>query len=279
LASVDKEREFAADAAFFADPMCLAGVREREGTRWQREPALLEQPRSLSESRVGPPPGAAARIGRLPRTWAWESVGVAVRAVVLDVGGVLERVAPPEVFAATWRRRLGLSGSGFQAALRQVDPDNVIETGRLTEAEFQQRYAEALGLSHAQSEQFLADLWDWYCGQLDAQLAAYVGGFRPRYRTAILSNSADGARREEQARYSFDDLVDTIIYSHEVGLAKPDPRIFALACDRLRVRPSEAVFLDDAEENVEAAGEFGLQAVLHSSTPTSIASINALITA
>jgi epoxide hydrolase-like predicted phosphatase len=204
---------------------------------------------------------------------------VAVRAVVVDVGGVLERVGPPDVLTVRWRRRLGLSRTGFQAALRRVDPDNVIETGGLTEAEFQQRYAEALGLSRAQSVEFLADMWDWYCGELDSQLTAYVASLRPRCRTAILTNSADGARREEQVRYSFDNLVDTIIYSHEVGLAKPDPRIFALTCDRLRVRPSEAAFLDDAEENIEAAREFGLQAVLHRSTPTSIASINALITA
>jgi len=42
-------------------------------------------------------------------------------------------------------------------------------------------------------------------------------GLRPRYGTGLLSNCADRARREEQARYGFEGPVDVIIYSHEVG--------------------------------------------------------------
>jgi len=118
-----------------------------------------------------------------------------------------------------------------------------------------------------------------YCGELDTELTDYAGSLRPRYRTAILSNSADGARREEQARYSFADLFDIIIYSHEVGLVKPDPRIYALLCAELSVSPDEVVFLDDVPQNVEAACQFGLHGLLHQSTPESIAAINSLITA
>ena len=205
------------------------------------------------------------------------SVSMAVRAVVVDIGGVLERVAPVQVLAARWMVRLGLGWAEFRAALDRVDPDNTIERGGLTEAEFGQRYADELGLSDAQSQQFLRDMWDWYCGELDTDLTAYLATLRPRYKTAIVSNSADGARREEQARYRFADLVDMIVYSHEVGVTKPDPRIYLLTCDRLKVQPQEVVFLDDSLANVEAARQLGMRAVLHRSTPASIASINTLL--
>ncbi|HVQ92431.1 MAG TPA: HAD-IA family hydrolase [Mycobacteriales bacterium] len=200
-----------------------------------------------------------------------------IRAVVVDIGGVLERVEPPEALAATWQRRLGLDPAELRAALGRVDPDGVIGTGGLAEAEYQRRYADALGLTPAQSAQFMRDMWDWYCGELDTELTGYLASLRPRYLTAILSNSADGARREEQARYGFADLVDTIIYSHEVGLAKPDPRVFALTCERLRVAADEAVFLDDVPAFVAAARAFGMHAVRHESTPASIAAIDALL--
>ena len=122
-------------------------------------------------------------------------------------------------------------------------------------------------------------MWRWYCGELDTELTDYAASLRPRYRTAILSNSADGARREEQARYSFAELFDIIIYSHEVGLVKPDQRIYALLCAELNVSPDEVVFLDDVPQNVEAACQFGLHGLLHQSTPESIAAINSLIAA
>jgi HAD superfamily hydrolase (TIGR01509 family) len=62
-----------------------------------------------------------------------------------------------------------------------------------------------------------------------------------------------------------------------VGLAKPDPRLYELTCKRLRVTPDEMVFLDDTPAIVDSAREFGIKAVLHESTQTSIAAINALL--
>jgi epoxide hydrolase-like predicted phosphatase len=204
---------------------------------------------------------------------------MAVRAVAFDIGGVLERVAPREHWLGPWRERLGLDPAEFGSALARVDPDDGIGTGALTETAYRQRFAAALGLSSALADEFIDDMWRWYCGELDEELTAYAASLRPRYVTAILSNSADGARREEQARYSFAELFDIIIYSHEVGLVKPDPRAYALLCAELGVRPDELVFLDDVPENVDAACRLGIKGVLHRSTGESIAAIDALITA
>jgi putative hydrolase of the HAD superfamily len=71
--------------------------------------------------------------------------------------------------------------------------------------------------------------------------------------------------------------VDTILYSHEIGVAKPDPRAYLLACQRLSVEPTQAVFLDDTPAAVTGARAVGMHAVLHVDTATSIAAINALI--
>ena len=96
--------------------------------------------------------------------------------------------------------------------------------------------------------------------------------------SAILSNSADGARREESRRYGFPELVDDIVYSHEVGLAKPDRAIFHLACMRLGVQPVETVFIDDLAANVDGAASAGLRAVRHESTQATISAVDALLT-
>ncbi|MBA2768508.1 MAG: HAD family phosphatase [Sporichthyaceae bacterium] len=201
---------------------------------------------------------------------------MSIKAVVFDIGGVLERVGGLD-WTGSWLTRLGLGQHEFEAALAQVDPDGQIEIGRMTEQQYRQRYAEVLALTDDQLDAFMSDMWNWYCGELDVELMTFADSLRPAYRTAILSNSADGARREEQARYGFADVFDPIIYSHEVGLAKPDPRIYSLTCERMGLEPQEVVLLDDVAANVEGAHEIGMHAVLWKDMPESIAAVRALL--
>ena len=104
----------------------------------------------------------------------------------------------------------------------------------------------------------------------------FAAGFRPVYATAILSNSPDGARREEKARFGFEELVDLIVYSHEVGLAKPDPAIFSLSAQRLGVEPHEIVLLDDDLGHVQAAQGCGWRAVRHRDSSRSIQEVSTI---
>ncbi len=173
------------------------------------------------------PPRQAATIG-VAVSWrrddrrerAYRSV---IRAVVFDIGGVLEKVADPgHTIVSKWRAGLRMSEAQFRSAMAAVDPGNLAVIGRMSEAEYAQRSAAALGLSPAQAREFMADMWDWYCGTLDTELTAFAAALRPQFATAILSNSADGARREEEARYGFGAMFDTIVYSH--APRRPSPR-------------------------------------------------------
>jgi FMN phosphatase YigB (HAD superfamily) len=76
-----------------------------------------------------------------------------VKAVVFDIGGVLERISGPEAFTEGWRKRLGMTGREFDSATRHVDRE--AQTTRLlplTEREYRQCWVDALGLSESQGE-------------------------------------------------------------------------------------------------------------------------------
>lgn len=200
-----------------------------------------------------------------------------IRAVVFDIGGVLERVDDMS-WLLPWGRAAGMPEHEIETRLSMFDVDDAVATGRLSESEFRAMYADALGLDEAGADEFMQTMWTWYCGELDQGMFDFAAGLRPGFITAILSNSADGARREEQARYGFEQLVDHVIYSHEVGLAKPDPRIYALTCTRLGVEPAEIVFIDDTPLVVESARAFGWHAVLHEGdTERTITTVRALL--
>lgn len=199
-----------------------------------------------------------------------------IRGVVFDVGGVLERIVDTGM-SEKWERRLGLAPGGFDTALARHDAGERAAVGALTEADFLEIFARTFGLDGAAADEMMRDMWDAYCGELDVELADYFAGLRPRFRTAILTNSGDGARREEQARYNFADLADVLVYTHEVGVCKPDPRVYRLTEQRLGVAAEEIAFLDDEPSFVDAARACRWHGVLHESTRTSIAALERLL--
>jgi epoxide hydrolase-like predicted phosphatase len=204
-------------------------------------------------------------------------VWVAVRAVVFDIGGVLELPTDTDL-DGRWERRLGLAPGEFFARLRRSGLGRAANLGRVSETEFGQRLGRLYGLDEPTTGELLEDLWDWYVGELNTGMVGYFQQLRPRYRTAILSNAAAGGRREEQARYGFDAMADVLVYSYEVGMEKPDRRIYRLTCERLGVDPREAVMVDDVEANVVAAREVGMRAVQFQSTAQAIGDLEACLT-
>ena len=205
---------------------------------------------------------------------------MAIKAVVFDLGGVLEKVqddAWPETWIGRWQRRMNLPAGHVTSVLGRREATGDMVTGGMSEAQIRELYPSALGLDEHEANQMISEMWDAYCGELNVALRDFAAGLRPRFTTAILSSSADGARREEQRRYGFEELVDVIVYSHEVGVAKPDPAIFGLTRDRLGVQSQEIVFLDDHEANVQAARACGWHAVLHTDTAVSIQEITRTI--
>jgi epoxide hydrolase-like predicted phosphatase len=201
---------------------------------------------------------------------------MAVRAVVFDIGGVLE--VPTDItLDGRWERRLGLRPGKFFDRLRRSGLGRDANLGRISEADFAQALGRLYGLDESATEELLAELWDWYSGELNTEMADYFQRLRPRYRTAILSNAAAGGRREEGRRYGFSAMADVLVYSYEVGMEKPDRRIYEITCERLGVRPSEVVFLDDLEVNVVAARQVGMRAVRFQSTAQAIYEMEACL--
>ena len=201
---------------------------------------------------------------------------MAIRAVVFDIGGVLE-ITPDLGLTERWETRLRLPAGELNQRMHDVWAAGSI--GTITEGDVHQAITDRLGLDGQQLAAFMADFWREYLGTANTQLIEYARQLRPRYRTGILSNSFVGAREREQAAYGFEDLVDEIVYSHEAGMSKPDPRIYALTCARLEVRAEETVFLDDTGRCVDGAQEAGLHAVRYRDNAQAIEEIEKLLTA
>jgi FMN phosphatase YigB (HAD superfamily) len=178
-----------------------------------------------------------AHSGRQARLQTGECM--AIRAIVFDIGGVLE-ITPPTGWIEKWEVLLGFQAGQLGEKLGDVWRCGSLGTLSLSEVE--QRIGDILSIDHAHVAAFMDDLWLEYLGQPNDELITYFAQLRPRYKTAILSNSFVGAREKEQERYQFGDICDMLIYSHEEGMEKPEQRFFALLCERLDVQPDEIIF-------------------------------------
>jgi FMN phosphatase YigB (HAD superfamily) len=226
------------------------------------------------------PQGARHLIGRSAGGSAADCAAVAsvsyvtVRAVISDIGGVLE-VNTPTGWPQRWASRLGLGMAELEVLLGPAVQGG--GTGEVTLPEIERRIAAVLRLGDAELAEFMDDVWAEYLGTLNTRMVSYFAALRPRYATGILSNSFVGAREREQAAYGFADLCDVVVYSHEEGMEKPEPRCYLVTARRLGVPPCEAVFLDDTEGCVAGARAVGMQAVLFTSTEQAIADLESCL--
>jgi putative hydrolase of the HAD superfamily len=102
----------------------------------------------------------------------------------------------------------------------------------------------------------------WSCDRFDEDLYAFTMAARPRLKVALLSNAFLETRASLQRRWPhFFNMFDCSGFSAEVGMVKPDPRIYQLVLDQLGVPARAAIFVDDFIKNILGAQAVGLRGV------------------
>ena len=193
------------------------------------------------------------------------------RAVITDWGGVFTR--PISELVRAWADADQVDWDTYVAAIRpwltvayapdgDANPVHALERGECTVAEFERLLAARLVRTDGKSVPADGLLSRMLSASVpDPAMYQLIRDLRARgVRTALLSNSwgSGGYPRED-----FPDLFDAVVISGEVGMRKPEPRIFHHAAQLLDSVPAECVFVDDLEANVRAAVGCGMTGVHH----------------
>jgi epoxide hydrolase-like predicted phosphatase len=219
-----------------------------------------------------------------------------LRAVITDWGGVLTQPIADTVrdwIAADqidWDTYVAVVGPWLTSAYDDhereapaalnaaVNPVHALERGECTVADFEQLLAGRLVTTTGAT--VIAD------GLLTRMLSAsrpdplmyqVIRELRGKgVRTALLSNSwgSGGYPRQD-----FPGLFDAVVISGEVGMRKPERRIFLHAAELLGFAPAECVFIDDLEANVRAAVGCGMTGMHHTDPADTIVRLTELFAA
>lgn len=182
-----------------------------------------------------------------------------IKTVILDIGNVLVEFR--------WRKlyeEFGLEGEDLEkfadATVRHqawIDLDQ----GIITTEEAKEEYVKAAPEYREYVERIYPEM-DKMLVQFDYTIP-WIKELKERgYRIYILSNWSKPAYDACQDKaLNFLPLVDGVVFSYKEFVIKPDKKIYDIICSRYDINPAEAVFLDDNEDNIISAREFGLNAI------------------
>lgn len=180
---------------------------------------------------------------------------MSIKAVFFDIGGVIIRTeyqAPREHLA----ERLNLTYEDVYKAVFESETSRKASIGTVSEDEHWNAVTRKLGRPVAEAK---AIRDEFFAGDvIDRDLLGFIRSLRPRYTTGVISNAWPGMRAYI-VENKFEDAFDSLTISAEVGVMKPQPKIYQLALEQAKVQASEAVFVDDMPANVEAANALGMR--------------------
>lgn len=171
-----------------------------------------------------------------------------IKAIIFDCFGVLYPTYADDFFEK-YADVLPVGEEFLHSLYREMD------LGRMTMDEFYQRIASAIGRTPEDTkEEMEANL------VLDQHIVEFIKRLKQKYKIGLLSNAA-----KDEINILFDDgadkVFDSITISYEVGEVKPNPGIYQTCLQRLGVKASEAVFVDDNVANLVGARAVGMHAI------------------
>jgi putative hydrolase of the HAD superfamily len=206
-----------------------------------------------------------------------------IRAALFDFGGVILS-SPFEAFARFERER-GLPPD-FLRTVNATAPDTNawarLERSELTVDEFGERFAEeSRALGHEVDGR---DVLGLLSGTLRPRMVEAVRRCSERLVTGLLTNNFVLATDDTGRHVDREDEMavvlsyfDAVVESSRVGVRKPDPRFYELACEELAIEPAEAVFLDDLGVNLKPARALGMTTIKVTDPDQAIAELEAAV--
>lgn len=182
-----------------------------------------------------------------------------IKAVFFDIGNVLLHFNPSEVL----REVAGAIGRHPIKVARYLWTSHKIEAlerGEFGSDELFRIFQEELGYKGTFAQ--FRKLW---CDHFrpERKTVSMLREVSKRVDTYLLSNTHALHYDYIKQRYAFTKHIRAAVLSHELGMRKPEARIFAAALKTAKVEPAQAVFIDDLKPNVDAARKVGINAILY----------------
>lgn len=184
----------------------------------------------------------------------------AVHTVLLDADGVLQW--PADGWLEKWRPYAGDDLEGFVRQMFLAEQPAL--TGAVTIQECVERVLHGRGHSGEELSRAVEQVLSaWAMIEVFEDAFALVDRVRAAGTRCCLASNQQRFRRDIMVDLGYAQRFDRTFFSCDLGVAKPDPGYFEAVLADLGCGPDGVIFVDDREDNVEAARSVGLTALVH----------------
>jgi len=196
-----------------------------------------------------------------------------IRAVFFDYGGVIVRTeyqAPRQHLADG----LGMEYEDLEKLVFESPSSVRASIGEISDKE---HWAEVTKRLRRPASEMEAIREEFFAGDVvDHKIVDFLRSLKPRHHVGLISNAWPDLR-DYITRQKIDDAFHHMVISGEVGVMKPEARIYQIALEQAGVSPNEAVFVDDLYENIEGCQAVGMHGIHFRDPQTAMMDLRNLI--
>ena len=187
-----------------------------------------------------------------------------IKAIIFDLGGVLMTDVPLGQIAEDLAKESTLSAEEIHAHLYPTEHWNLLTLGKITEDEYWDNFLQASKIN--MDKKYLKDKVRSSLYPLE-HTTRILNLLKNHYKLAILSNHAKAWSEYMIQTFDLFKSFDQMIFSCDVGLRKPDPKIYEITLEQSKCDPKECVFIDDKKRNTDAAEKLGIKGIIFEDAP------------
>ncbi|MCE6991786.1 HAD family phosphatase [Dyadobacter sp. CY323] len=197
-----------------------------------------------------------------------------IKNIIFDLGDVILNIDVP-VASKSFSELSGREQSEILTIFKENDLFRQFETGTLDEAGFRNLIREMLDYSDL-TDEAIDTAWNSLLLDLPPERVELLRNLAKNYRLFLLSNTSsihitqvNKILKASTGVDKLDDLFEKVFLSYEMGLMKPDVRIYEQVLEAADLKAEETLFLDDNYDNIQGAAKIGIDTI-HVQKPTTI---------
>lgn len=182
-----------------------------------------------------------------------------IKAIIIDFGGTFF-TAGTEIAIDRVAKKLRLPRRNIELILRGKRFGALYKLGKIDAKTFWDRAKKTLNIDSEKAKEIESIWYSSY--KINKGMRPLIKKLQKRYKIVAVSGNNPEKVEYLKKKYSLNKLFDGYFFSFEYGVNKPNPKLFKIAMNKLKVKPKDCLIIDDSRKTIGNAKKLGCKTIL-----------------